>query len=411
MNGQLFKIDISALISPEWLEERTFYTSILEDIISYEIDSDTEILATYQKEGCQTPKPLIIKRGNIGVKFLFDVKKTIESLKSESYPGSHLAIPITAKLPFDYNKFPIWLIGLISKVMTTKIEISDLPKFPRYPLDVTTDIFEQIYKSNFKSIWPNKKKYAVVFSHDVDTPWLFQNEYWFRKYKEAEEKYNVRSAWYVVPLDVKKKKFKEALKQLIKDGHEIGAHGYDHNPALPNLPPKKLFEKLKLSHDIISEYKNDGVGYRSPWLIRNQNLYRILTEVGYLYDSSIPTTDFQRNNSLSNNGCCSVFPFIREGVPVIPVTLPPDGLYYSLNKSPSEFWNWIYELTMNIKKIGGVAMIITHLQPHHSANEAMLKGYGNFINKITMDKDAWIPLPQEIIRNQNFSRFDLSSIK
>lgn len=395
--SKLFKINLSNSISPHWLKEKSFHTSVLDGLTLKSGFKAEEVLATYSVDG-ESEKPLIIKKRDGNIEYLFDVKKTIEKLKTESYPGSQLAIPITARLPFDYNKFPMWFIGLMSKVMTSKINIESLPKFPSYPLDVSSDIFEHTLNSGSVYKWPNNKKYAVSFSHDVDTPWLFKNEYWFRSFKNAEEKNNVRSVWYVVPKDISSKIVKDGLKFLVKDDHEIGAHGYDHDPGLPNLSYDRMLLKLKKSHEILSEFKSDGIGYRAPWLTRNKNLYKVLSEAGYMYDSSLPTTNWERNNVLSNNGCCSVFPFYREGLPVVPVSLPLDGMYYAFGKSPEEFWEWMFVLTQNIKKIGGVAMVITHLQPHNSANEAMLKAYENFVRKISNDNEAWIALPQDIVK-------------
>ena len=219
------------------------------------------------------------------------------------------------------------------------------------------------------------------------------------KFIRAEEDNGVTSAWYVVPLDVKNTSVRDGIKTLVQSGHEIAAHGYDHKPSLASMPQHTLAEKLKKSHDIISGATGSGsLGYRAPWGSRNDNLYEAIRRAGFFYDSSAPTADYHRNNKHSNNGCCTVFPFIRNGVPVLPLSMPFDVAYASFGISPLAYWNWVFKLTEQVKKAGGVVVITTHLQPHYSGNEQMLAGYRTLIEKLAGDSDAWITLPKNVIK-------------
>ncbi len=398
--SSLYRIKLSPSISPEWMDNYEFLSPILSGLVNTTLLPETEILATYQ-QGTSIPLPLIT-RTHGEVECLFDVKETIRVIRNEEYHGSHLSVPITGILPFDYTKLPVWFIGLMAKAMTTETKIANLPDFPRYPIDLSSDIFSYIDgrsgKQAFK--WPGSKKYAVAFTHDIDTPWAFNNDNWLKKFVGAEEKNNITSSWYVVPLDIKSAKTKNWIGTLLNNGHEIGAHGYDHDPVLPNLPKGKLFAHLKSSHNIIETIaKSDEIGYRAPWLSRNNNLCEGLLNAGFLYDSSVPNCDFQRNNKNSNNGCCTVFPYMRCGIPVLPVTVPQDDIYGTLGISARVYWEWIFKLAEKIKKTGGVVVISTHLQPHHSANEPMFNGYKYLLEKLTADNDAWITLPKNIIKH------------
>ncbi len=393
---QLYKIKLSPSIAPSW-SNGEFNLPVLSGLQQGTIPADAEVLATYSTDSINDA-PLIIKK-NGEVSFLFDINETTSILKEERYPGAELAFPITSRLPFDYTKFPMWFIGLMSRVLTGKADLSTLPPFPQYPMDFSADILDSI--SGQKQVtWPEGKKYAVVFTHDVDTEWLFKNDDWLKRYKDCEERSGIRSAWYTVPLAIKAAKTKQWLKTMHSDGHEIGAHGYDHNATLPNLPMPKLQKQLSSSFDIISSLiQSDEIGYRAPWLTRNKNLCIALQKAGYLYDTSFPTSDFQRNNPVANNGVCTVFPFVREGLPILPVSVPQDVMYISLAKAPLDFYKWINELTKEVKKTGGVAVISTHLQPHHSANEPMLEGYKYITETLGADKDAWHTTPRELIKH------------
>lgn len=393
---ELYTIKCLPGILPGWAGD-TISVPMLTGLRESSLPNDAEILATYTSPNRENT-PLIF-RHNGKVQLLFDAHETAKRLKEERYPGSELAFPITSRLPFDYTKFPMWFIGLMSRVLTGKIDLTSIPSFPQYPIDLSADILDHL-SGNETLHWPEGKKYAVVFTHDVDTEWLFKNDSWLRRFKDCEEQSGIRSAWYTVPLAIKATKTKEWLRTMHRDGHEIGAHGYDHNATLPNLKMEKMELQLKRSYEIVSSLIGSGeIGYRSPWLTRNANLCIALRNSGFLYDTTFPTSDFQRNNAIANNGVCTVFPFTREGLPILPVTIPQDVMYISLSKPAMDFYKWIEELVQTVKGAGGVAVISTHLQPHHSANESMLEGYKYITERLGADKEAWHTTPKEVIKH------------
>lgn len=393
----MYKIKILKELSPEWLDSSEFYLPVLEGLqIGHDL-SKVEVLATYELNGQESP---LIVKNSTGVDFLFNVEKTYNKICTEKYDGAELNHGFIAKLPFDYNRFPTWFIGIMSKIMTKKIEIDKLPLFPNYPLDCSVDILKSISKKNdtiCSDMWPNNKKYAVCFTHDVDTDWVFRNEFWLNKFRQAEESNGVSSAWYIVPKEIKSEKTKKLIGSLVTSGHEIGAHGYTHDPGLPFLPESKLQEYMKSSHGIVRSLSDKKIGYRAPWLAREEKIFQILGEAGFIYDSSVPNSDFNGNNIRSNNGCCTVFPYMRNNIPILPLTIPLDGISTSLNKNPIEFYDWVYDIVNKIKKMGGVVVITTHTTPHFSANTEMMNAYNYIIKKLVDDKEAWIALPRDII--------------
>lgn len=394
----MYKIILSKTIKPSWLDEDYFFIPCLEDINLMEDVQESQVLATFQREQ-QKECPLIIKNSS-GVKLLFNIEKTIRTILLEGYLKEGINHGIFAKLPFDYNKLPMWFIGLMAKVLTKKINIEDLPKFPMYPLDYSVDILKHLEPSYSPLSWPQDKKYAVCFTHDVDTEWIFKNPYWLDRFRDIEEENNIRSAWYVVPKEIKSKKTREQLSDLVGAGHEIGAHGYTHDPGLPHYPQPKLKLYLQISYETIKSFAPDqNIGYRAPWLARNQAMFETLAEAGFSYDSSVPASDFNGGNVITNNGCCTVFPYKNANITILPVTIPLDVASRSLQKNPIEFYDWVYGIVAKIKKVGGVVVITTHTSPHLSANKNMLDGYAYFIQKIVSDKDAWITLPHQLVKS------------
>jgi len=76
---------------------------------------------------------------------------------------------------------------------------------------------------------------------------------------------------------------KEVLR--IKDaGHEIGLHGYRHVPY--DLP---YIEMISDMHHVDSVFREMGIsakGFRAPWLITNDNIYRAAQSLGLTYLSN-----------------------------------------------------------------------------------------------------------------------------
>jgi len=367
----------------------------LEKDKSKKISGDLLARAT-DKSG--TSYPLASIENNVP-RIFFDLKATIQMIRGEHYSGAELASVVATRLPFDYTKLPMWLVGLASKILTKPIDPSGFPDYPAYPADFSADYLYglgQVAEKRQPLIWPQGKKYCLAFTHDVDTSWIFSHPKWLRLYGEAEEECGFHSAWYVVPKASQGSASRASLSKLVEAGHEIGVHGYSHDPALPDNSLTMLEDKFESGKEILSDYLGVTPGYRAPWLSRNDRMRQALANTGYLYDSSSPSTDFFRNNSIANNGCGTVFPFLQNGVIVIPLTLPMDSIRRNFGKSPMGFWRWIYELIGDIRDFGGMAMITTHIQPHYSANEPMLEGYKWLLGELENDHTAWHALPRDV---------------
>ncbi len=77
--------------------------------------------------------------------------------------------------------------------------------------------------------------------------------------------------------------------QLIEsNGHEIASHGWNHE-RLSDLPYKKSYELIKKSKQVLQEicHNSEIIGFRAPYLSPPKNLFEILEDLGFSYDSSI----------------------------------------------------------------------------------------------------------------------------
>lgn len=390
------QIELNERIQPPWLPSRSFIAPLVDvDMDAHAIDT-AEVMATAHIDGKKYP---VVTKGDDGHRINFDIEKTIEVIRTEQYPGAELAIPSAAKLPFDYSKLPMSVVGMAAKAMYKQIDKSKLPPYPAWPLDHSADILYSIERNDKKAQplqWPDEKKYAFALTHDVDTDWVFRNRKWFDAFTSVEEKHGFRSAWYAVPMSSKSRPARAGLAELVNRGHEVGIHGVTHDPCLADLPHTELVGKLTTARDMMSDFCVDQVGYRAPWLSRSESLYEALRSAGFLYDTTRPTANFERNNAKSNNGCGTLFPFRDHDIVELPITLPQDCIQPCVGKSPEAFWQWVTDVLEMVRSIGGIAVVTTHIQPHHSANGPMLAGYEKLLQEVARHNDVFNALPRDI---------------
>ena len=63
----------------------------------------------------------------------------------------------------------MWLIGCAYRMLCRPIRVAQLPTFPSYPSDHSADLIYVLVHGRSPLRWPEQKRYAVVFTHDVDS--------------------------------------------------------------------------------------------------------------------------------------------------------------------------------------------------------------------------------------------------
>jgi peptidoglycan/xylan/chitin deacetylase (PgdA/CDA1 family) len=198
--------------------------------------------------------------------------------------------------------------------------------------------------------WPNRKKFALVLTHDIDT---LRGQMKAPSLIRLEQELGFKSAFYVVP--ERYRVFPETLRLMAGSGFEIGVHGLKHDG--------KLFRsRLQFDADAvrINRYLREwnAEGFRAPSMIRNLDW---IGELNIRYDASTFDTDPFEPQS---EGVGTIFPFWipRKNSPggfvELPYTLAQDFTLFILMKERStELWKrkleWIVEKN-------GMALINTH---------------------------------------------------
>ena len=87
--------------------------------------------------------------------------------------------------------------------------------------------------------------------------------------------------------------YPELVRSIRDAGHEIGHHGWVHEP-LSALDPARERELFQRGLDALEEAAGvRPVGYRAPNVDVSANTVEILVEFGMLYDASFSATDFE----------------------------------------------------------------------------------------------------------------------
>lgn len=198
--------------------------------------------------------------------------------------------------------------------------------------------------------WPEKKKFALVLQHDVDS---IKGVKQCLRLMNIEKAMGFRSAYNFVPQDYP---LPSSLRQsIIESGFEIGVHGLKHDGKLFRNP----VEFCEYVPRINSYLKKWGaVGFTSPSMLRN------LSWIGELEIEHACSTFDTDPFEPQSDGVGTVFPFMANNAlntrsyVELPYTLPQDhGLFVILQEKDINIWkqkvDWIAEK-------GGMAALNTH---------------------------------------------------
>ena len=123
----------------------------------------------------------------------------------------------------------------------------------------------------------------------------------WRDYKNIEsilsilEKYNSRATFFITGQYAED--YPDIVKNIYKEGHEIGCHGYSHE-FIYNQSPEVFREETIRAKTILFDLINSEInGYRAAsWSITKDSLWAldIISNAGFTYDSSIYPTKSKR---------------------------------------------------------------------------------------------------------------------
>ena len=385
---QFASIILSDEIRPEWIEKNEkipiFFPNIYENV------SKGKILVEFFINEKRMPAVVLEEDKII---FNFDPEETVRFLMLEKY--FIRSRPFFTKLPIHPHYLPGVLRTAINNALFF-VKKKEKVEFPSWPIEKSIETIRWIFLRCFEimnskkikpKFWPKNKKYAIALTHDVETGEGFKR---IKMLSDPEEKHGLFSCWNFLSNHYRMDYHK--IDELIKNGHEIGSHGFNHDGKLPFLNKEKMEIRLDNCSGLIKKYNIKG--FRSPFLLRTDEMFDAISK-RFFYDLSIPDTERESQVGMFN-GCCTVFPFMINGMVELPITLPQDSRLLSTGFKGEKILDlWMKKLEW-IKAVGGVAVLNTHPEKHLSGNKKMSEVYEKFLKKISIDDDAWIAKPYEI---------------
>lgn len=113
---------------------------------------------------------------------------------------------------------------------------------------------------------------------------LYLQTYYIKKILNFAKKNNYKFTFFITAKNLKKRI--NLIKQIIKDGHEIGSHSYNHI-LLENKDYNLIYKELKTADNIFKENNIEIKGFRAPFLSINEDVINVLKELDYKYSSNI----------------------------------------------------------------------------------------------------------------------------
>jgi len=245
--------------------------------------------------------------------------------------------------------------------------------------------------------WPHGKKFALVFTHDVETG---DGQAKARNLAGLEMEHGFRSSFNFIPEGPYKDN--AGLRHwLVENGFEVGVHDLKHDGRL-----YESREAFGWKAESINRYlrKWNAVGFRSGFMLRRLDW---LHDLDLLYDSSTFDTDpFEPQP----DGSGTIFPFhVRPpagvggpGYVELSYSLPQDStLFLLLREKTAAIWERKLEW---IVRHGGLALVNIHpdyvdfFGTRESASLYPVSLLRDFLGHVRSEYEGqyWNPLPREL---------------
>lgn len=326
----------------------------------------------------------------------WDPEATVERLVTEAYAPARR--PWHSRLPVASSSVPVGLRRVLLRLSVgRRLEAAGFPRWPAEPLveSVRARVLEAAKAAGLvpdaAPAWPGGCKWAAVLSHDFDSLDAFEHQRW-RALAEIEESHGLRSSWHVCTEHLSAAL--PALEALAERGHEIGWHGPRHDYRFAYLPPERI--RTEAAAAVLSLAAFGPRGFRSPNFLRTPGLMSGLSGV-FGYDSSARDTAAELFSGPGRRGCCTVFPFMRNGLVELPITIPDDLSVRCLDGDDAERISAVQSAKLEwIRSVGGMAMALTHPEAWISLTPGSLLAYRRLVEAISEDPEAWKTLPRDV---------------
>ena len=262
--------------------------------------------------------------------------------------------------------------------------------------------------SGGKRIWPDGKQSALLLTYDMDTDssWIsrgldepvarsagqFEVHVGTPCILELMKWFGLKSTFFTPGWIAEQ--YPKMVEAVVKDGHEIGLHGYLHEPP-PQLSEAEEREVVRRGSAALEALTGRRpVGYRSPIWQFSPNTVRILHEAGFKY-----TADFMH----------TLLPTWNEvdGRTIDMINLPgswvlDDAVYFQFHitirtamRRAADVLEIYKEEFKAVHACGGLFVLVMHPQlSGRPSRVLMMKEFMDFVKGI---EGVWLPRPIDVV--------------
>ena len=147
---------------------------------------------------------------------------------------------------------------------------------PRPPCFLTIDV---------DSLWALRQCYGAPCDLNIKDPLWSEGVTRLLDMLAAK---HIRAGFFIIAADLENTEKLEIIKEMIRQGHEIGNHSRSHSIGLTRQTDEKLREEIGKAQDFFEKHIGTRpVGFRSPGYDMDERLLEKLIAAGFHYDSSL----------------------------------------------------------------------------------------------------------------------------
>lgn len=280
------------------------------------------------------------------------------------------------------SRVRLWITGLIKRVRNPNCSLKI-----KYPSEHQFNLYIHDLKKKLgadKLFWKGKSA-VVCLSHDIDT---FKGYRFSPELMRLDSNYRIPSVFNVLT-HADYKLDKGFLSELMREGFEIGLHGYRHELGMARKPFVRIKTELESSLALLRSFEIEVKGFRAPGLSISPAVLSVLEDLKMSYDSSI-----QLCNGLQHS-CGISFPYKPPGKDLweIPLAVQDTLFFRDAGIKEDNALRIIEKIILQTIELGGVAFFNFHpclVMPRVSFYKMFLEILAGYRDSV------WIALPKDL---------------